>query len=282
MTSIQFTESDRDDRGFVKAPARSLADLLPAQPTPAQQPTKKPITRQELISAGIVALLILMALLYISSGQPEKRAPALPQATAMIAAAPVAHPTPQATIAPIAMRDAFAAPDGMRLGAIEATRAITPVAHFGADWIQADVSGSGRIWLRKRDWPALAITGADLEPAPAYAAASDSAAAVDSATPETEEPRIGTKPAADRALAHALAVAQSREEHDSGRSNAIMLPAATETAPAPSYLGHVGAQAPHSPRGGLCGPTSGDCAPVPTAAPDMLVVIGQQAPHKVR
>lgn len=248
MTSIQFTESDRDDRGFVKAPARSLADLLPAQPTPDAQPTKKPITRQELISAGLVALLLLMALLYISSGQPEKRAPVLPQATAMIAAAPApAHPTPVATVAPIAMLDAFAAPDGVRLGAIEATRVITPVAHFGADWIQADVTGSGRIWLRKRDWPALAITGADLEPrAPIYVAA----------------PQTGQGMTLDQ--------------------DSTVNAAETTATPAPSYIDTVGAQAPHSPRGGLCGPTGGDCAPVPTAAPDMLVVIGQQAPHKIR
>lgn len=282
MTSIQFTESDRDDRGFVKAPARSLADLLPAQPT-AKPSTKKPITRQELISAGLVVPLLLLAFLYISSGQPEKRTPVLSQATAMIAAPFPAPPQPVATVAPIAMRDAFAAPEGIRLGAIEATRAITAVAHFGADWIQADVKGSGKIWLRARDWPSLAITGADLERAPIYAAAPDMAA-VDSATPEQEEPMTGTKPAADRALAHALAVAEERDQHDSGPSkvNAAEMPATPVSEPAPSYIDHVGAQSPHSPRGGLCGPTGGDCAPVPTAAPDMLVVIGQQAPHKVR
>jgi hypothetical protein len=279
MTSIQFTEADRDERGFVKSPARSLADLLPEPSTPAKPPTAKPISRQELLSAGVVALLLLLALLYISSGQPA--APAQQHAPAMIAAAPIAHPTPQATIAPVRMLDAFAAPEGLRLGAIEATRAITPVAHFGADWIQADVQGSGRIWLRKRDWPSLAITGDNLEIAPVSAAAPDMAA-VDSATPAQEEPRTGTKPADDRALAHALAVQQERAQHDSGRGNAAVQQQATDTAPEPSYIANVGQQAPHSPRGGLCGPTSGDCAPVPTAAPDMLIIIGQQTPHKVR
>jgi hypothetical protein len=280
MTSIQFTDADRDDRGRIKAPARSLADLLPETST-AKPSTAKPISRQELLSAGIVALLLLMALLYISSGQPAAPVSVLPQATAMIRLAPIAHPTPQATIAPVRMLDAFAAPEGLRLGAIEATRAITPVAHFGADWIQADVKGSGRIWLRTRDWPSLAITGDNLEIAPGGAAAPDMAA-MDSATPEQEEIRTGTKPADDRALAHALAVQQEREQHDSPLGNAAAQPAAPQIEAEPSYIANVGQQAPHVPRGGLCGPTSGDCAPVPTAAPDMLTIIGQQAPHKVR
>jgi hypothetical protein len=280
MTSIQFTEADRDERGFVKAPTRSLADLLP-EPSTAKPSTAKPITRQELLSAGVVALLLLLALLYISSGQPAAPTAVLPQATALAAAAPVAHPTPVATPAPVAMRDAFAAPEGLRLGAIEATRAITPVAHFGADWIQADVAGSGRIWLRKRDWPSLALTGDNLEIAPVYAAAPDMAA-MDSATPAQEEQRTGTKPAEDRALAHALAVQQEREQHDSGRGSGAVQQQAPQIEAEPSYIANVGQQAPHVPRGGLCGPTGGDCAPVPTAAPDMLIVIGQQTPHKVR
>lgn len=62
-------------------------------------------------------------------------------------------------------------------------------------------------------------------------------------------------------------------------------PAAEPPAAAPSYLDNVGAQAPHSPRGGLCGPASGDCAPgVPYGLENSQYIanVGAQAPHKVR
>lgn len=60
---------------------------------------------------------------------------------------------------------------------------------------------------------------------------------------------------------------------------------APEPPPAPSYIDNVGAQAEHSPRGGLCGPTGGDCAPgVPFGVDGSQYIqnVGQQAPHKVR
>jgi hypothetical protein len=55
--------------------------------------------------------------------------------------------------------------------------------------------------------------------------------------------------------------------------------------PAGDYIANVGAQAPHSPRGGLCGPTGGDCAPgVPYGLDNSQYIanVGAQAPHKVR
>jgi hypothetical protein len=67
------------------------------------------------------------------------------------------------------MLPAYSAPD-VPLGPIEATRAMTPTAHYGQDWIQAVVTGSGRIWLRAADWPTLAIVGPDLAPRAAPAA----------------------------------------------------------------------------------------------------------------
>lgn len=54
---------------------------------------------------------------------------------------------------------------------------------------------------------------------------------------------------------------------------------------APSYIENVGAQVRHSPRGGLCGPTGGDCAPgVPYGLDNSQYIanVGAQAPHKVR
>lgn len=53
-------------------------------------------------------------------------------------------------------------------------------------------------------------------------------------------------------------------------------------APADQYIQNVGAQAPHSPRGGVTGPCDGTCAAVPTITSQQAEVIGQQAPHKVR
>jgi hypothetical protein len=58
-----------------------------------------------------------------------------------------------------------------------------------------------------------------------------------------------------------------------------------EPTAAPSYIDNVGAQAPHSPRGGLCGPTGGDCAPGVPAGIDnnqYIANVGAQAPHRVR
>jgi hypothetical protein len=55
--------------------------------------------------------------------------------------------------------------------------------------------------------------------------------------------------------------------------------------PAPSYVENVGQQAKHSPRGGLCGPTGGDCAPgVPFGIDNSQYIqnVGTQKPHKVR
>lgn len=55
--------------------------------------------------------------------------------------------------------------------------------------------------------------------------------------------------------------------------------------PAPTYLEVVAAQAPHSPRGGLCGPNGGDCAPgVPVGidSSQYIANVARQAPHKVR
>lgn len=46
---------------------------------------------------------------------------------------------------------AYDAPDGQALGAIEAGRAYQVLASYGASWLQADVTGSGVVWLRAAD-----------------------------------------------------------------------------------------------------------------------------------
>ncbi len=185
MASIQFTEADRDEHGFVKAPAadRSLVDLLPPTTDDRRPTTKVMLTRQDVISMAIVVPLLIVALLYISNSPSAPAIPA-PVATA-VGTVPTAAPLP--TAPPVAMLPAFAAPSGAQLGQIEDTRQITPTAHFGADWIQADVAGSGLIWLRAADFPALAVVGPDLAPKAAVAPAAPPPA-VD--TPEPEPPCV--------------------------------------------------------------------------------------------
>lgn len=199
MASIQFTEADRDERGFVKVPTptptpepRSLADLLPtpsAIQADAQRAQKRPPTKAEWASMIGMALLVVALLGYLwAIPAAPPRTPATIPATAQASGESVAAPSPLPAATPAAVAGrlliAFAAPDGVPLGAIEASRAITPTAHYGADWIQADVAGSGLVWLRAADVPALAITGPDLAPRPTARAVVIPA----TATPEPQPP----------------------------------------------------------------------------------------------
>lgn len=182
MASIQFTDADRDDQGFVQVPARnpeprSLADLLPAVAALDNDQTIKrsPPTKAEWVSMIVTGLLFvgLFAWLWRSGVDPRpapQPRPAAMQASGDSAAKPSPLPaTPPAVAGRLLI--AFASPDGVILGAIESTRAITPTAHYGDTWIQADVAGSGLVWLRASDAPDLALTGPDLAPRRPVAAA---------------------------------------------------------------------------------------------------------------
>lgn len=201
-----------------------------------------------------VGALVLVLLMIGMGGYQLAQLPARPLAITPSAQAfekdPVAAPVaaqdgPRATEAPERTIAAYAAPDdGARLGPVELWRIPTvPIAHYGSDWIQHDVTGSGLVWFKQSDLHAV-IAGPDL-------------------MPPTPVPQIG-------------------------RGMTIYRPGATPTPPpavAPSYIENVGAQVRHSPRGGLCGPTGGDCAPgVPFGVDgsQYLANVGQQVPHKVR
>lgn len=176
MASIQFTDADRDERGFVTVPApapnpepRSLADLLPPMGTPAQTTKKKATSKSEqiLTIGSLIALAVVLFLRFGSGGDSPAASPQSPPATVQASGAGTPAPSPLPAAAPAVtgrLLIAFAAPDGEPLGAIESTRSITPTAHYGSDWIQADVAGSGLVWLRAADSPELAITGPDLSP----------------------------------------------------------------------------------------------------------------------
>lgn len=167
----KVTEADRDAAGNITvdgiAPAepRSLADLLPKPEAIKQDAKRQPWTRKELATLAAVALCAAFVLVYAWATPRAPTAAPTPRATAGATVQPTAPPIE----APIAMLPAYAAPDGVQLGMIEATRALTPTAHYASDWIQADVRGSGLIWLRASDWPELAIIGPDLAPRPTIA-----------------------------------------------------------------------------------------------------------------
>lgn len=204
MASIQFTDADRDERGFVTVPAptnpepRSLADLLPPIGTPAQATKKKAASKVEQITMFMVAIVSIAALVYVggSGGDVAPPIPARAPAAAQSSGDASTTPSPLPAAAPAVtgrLLIAFASPNGEPLGAIESTRPITPTAHYGDDWIQADVQGSGLVWLRAADSPDLAIVGPDLAPraapqAPAAAPVAPRAAEPPPPTPEPQPP----------------------------------------------------------------------------------------------
>ena len=59
---------------------------------------------------------------------------------------------------------AYDAPDGRVIGAIDRGHAYQIVARFGQDWLQADVAGSGVVWLRTAEVFDLPAGLADLQP----------------------------------------------------------------------------------------------------------------------
>jgi hypothetical protein len=164
QTAWKITEADRDERGFVKVndEPRSLADLLPKPEEIRQDAKRQPWTRKELGALAVVALCAAFVVIYAWATPGTATAPPLRQTTA-----PTLQPTSAPTAAPatpVRLLAAFAAPDGITLGTIEATRPMTPTAHYGDGWIQAQVQGSGLIWLRAADLPGVALTGPDLAP----------------------------------------------------------------------------------------------------------------------
>jgi len=59
---------------------------------------------------------------------------------------------------------AYDAPEGRVIGAINQGAAYRVVARYGVDWLQADVDGSGVVWLRAADLFDLPTDLADLAP----------------------------------------------------------------------------------------------------------------------
>lgn len=165
MTTWTPTADDRDEQGRIKLPAPPRAiDPLAQTALPLPNASASPITPRStsprLLVAGVLAGLIVAAALIalISFALPVAPA-ARPTARATLAPSPVAAP-PAPSPAPIAPAVvAFAAPGGDVLGPIDARQAYHFVARYGDAWLQADVPGSSRVWVRRAD---LRLDGDDL------------------------------------------------------------------------------------------------------------------------
>lgn len=116
-----------------------------------------------------------------------------------------------------------------------------------------------------------------ITPVPTSAPTAAPALAVPTSAPPTAAPTsVPTPPPAP------TSAPQTGQGLTLAQDAAAPVDAAAPAATAPSYLANIAIQAPHSPRGGVTGPCDKQCVPAPTAPPEMLVIIRQQAPHEVR
>jgi len=120
------------------------------------------------------------------AAQPTPSLPVYIVQTATPLPLPTAEPIQVAAVQPNTLRQAvvaYDAPAGNAIGAIEQGRAYTVLARYGADWLQADVTDSGLVWLKADQVLDLPADLTDLQPtdapqiiyvaaqpAPAYAA----------------------------------------------------------------------------------------------------------------
>ena len=242
METTRFTEADRDSDGFIRlspptpdaAPAMAAPTVaLPTMRRGAQSPQRVPRIPRSMIVlyAGGMIGLVLIALTVWFGAAPARITPA-PTAIASNVTSPTF--APRATPAP-AMIAAYGAPNEAPRWQIEATREMTPVAHLGDDWIQADVQGSGVIWLKASDWPSLAVIGPDLAVQPtaipvarrAVQPAAEPPIVVSLPSPGDVQQAltipaqtIGERPADDRAAHHAAAVARDHDQRSHASSAA--------------------------------------------------------------
>jgi hypothetical protein len=148
------------------------AAVAPGRPTHDTEPIV-PLTRRTryAVPFGIGALMLIMLMIGAASYQLASLPAAKPLQIETASAQAFANqpqegpsaPT-SATEAPIAAISAYAAPDGALLGPVELSRIPTaPRAHYGTEWVQYDVTGSGLVWFRRSDVNAV-IAGPDLAP----------------------------------------------------------------------------------------------------------------------
>jgi hypothetical protein len=111
---------------------------------------------QQRVLVACVLIFAGVASLHSYQGRQRALAPIVLLATATpplptipVAATPSGPTLPRAVIA-------YAAPDGIVLGAIEPGRAYRLAARSGDFWLQLDVADSGLVWVRASDLPEIA------------------------------------------------------------------------------------------------------------------------------
>lgn len=229
MSTMRFTDRDRDENGFIRLTPLSEQLEQPAVPAPAPEPTpafaqaispgartplaggaasaraSTPRSRESvtIIAGAVVLVLVLLAVV----GVLERLAP---RATTATATTPTTLPTaaatalPRPTSAPAVSHRlpralvAYDAPDGNTLGAIEPGRVYTPTAQLNTEWIQLEVAGSGLIWVKATDLPEVQMTDLPTvtpeQPTARPATAAPAAAPAEPAapcTPETAPYKVG-------------------------------------------------------------------------------------------
>lgn len=135
---------------------------------------RDPIAVAGVLAAAIVALLALVAIVATTlrgvppaaTAQPTPQLPIIMIATAQAQHIPTAAATKAAEIGPTLQRAvvAYDSPNGSVIGAIDSGRAYTVLERAGADWLHADVSGSGVVWLRTAEVFDLPSNLADVQP----------------------------------------------------------------------------------------------------------------------
>jgi hypothetical protein len=153
-TTWKITEADRDAAGNIKvdsvAPAepRSLADLLPKPEEirkDAQRITPQKMTRAELATLAVVALMAAFILMYAWATPNAPTAPPQAQVTAL-ATAPAVVPTIAPTAAPAALVAYFDYRDPASVAPITANQITRVVGQAGDGWRLVDVGGA-RVWI---------------------------------------------------------------------------------------------------------------------------------------
>lgn len=155
---------------------RNLTGQQPATTAPRDegQPLRPRLSRQQV--ASIVAVPLIIGIVVYLALQLLTRTPAIPpdairepkRAGLPTATMPTQNPTPAAILHQAIV--VYAAPDGQVLGAVEGSRAYTITARYGENWIQLDVTGSGKVWVHRAAFqpdPVALATLPDLEPPPA-------------------------------------------------------------------------------------------------------------------
>lgn len=159
------------------------------------------------VAAALVIFFLLLIGLLIGRVRSTPAA-AMPTPAIIIIASPLPQGIPPtavpaaqvAALPPNVLRRAVVAydsPNGGVIGAIESGRTYAVVARWGSDWLQADVSGSGVVWLKADQVLDLPDGLVDLQPAPQPAVVYVSAPAYAAPTPTEQTYTVMSEPPAE-------------------------------------------------------------------------------------